>query len=568
MSLRQIVRTISGRVFGLDQKGNPVWNRNDGSQIVIDADPTTGIPSVATQSANGVVAGGNLLTYGSASGTLDPTSSAAFAASGFAGGQSNGLVGLVFGDSLSSNGFGPGGYGTTAQNPLAIADAKLGGVFKRLVNGGVSGSRTDAQLAALPGYLAATAFDVVIFGPNSVNDIDGTKGTILTSDQTIANYEASIALCFNAGVKQIWLSTVHRPSTTTIGALTAAGNTTRKWYDALDTYMRNKAKADARIKVAEYCRAACNGAGTALRTNYNLVSTDLTHLGYLGADATGTAAYTPLLQQLPFTPWDMPRFNGSYRNMLGPGSSSLQGSFAAGSGNVSFGTGITGTTCPGGLFVRRQSGDSTFTGANVASITSPVGLDGQSAQMDFTIGATGGGGGFMFGLKFYNNARANSTAYTWSDRIAISSTLCGQCYTPGTSAGSAPDFSASQAGDLVQDGTVVWQVTEIPQVGDLQLFEVDMSITANTGGASPSAWLNFIGVGAETLSYWLNYAGVNNAVAWPTSTGRFLLRAVLPVPALSSGAVKTINVLAGVQGANGATGTMQLHGASIRKYPA
>lgn len=491
---------------------------------------------------------------------------AALAASGFAGSKSNGLVALMFGDSLTSNGFGSGGYGTTAQNPVAIAEAKLGGVFKRLVNGGVSGERTSQRLAALPALLAATSFDVVIFGPNSVNDIDASKGTILTSDQTIANYEASIALCFAAGVKQVWLSTVHRPSTTTVGALTAAGDITRKWYDALDTYMRSKARSDARIKVVEYCRAACNGAGTALRTNYNQLSSDLTHIGYLGADSIA-AAYTPLLQQLPFTPWDMPRFNGSYRNMLGPGASSLQGSFASGSGGVTFGTGITGTNCPGGLFVRRQSGDTTFTGANVASVASPVGLDGQSAQMDYTIGATGGGGGFMFGLKFYNNPRANSTAYTWGDRISISSTLCGQCYTPGTSAGSAPDFSASQAGDLVTDGTAVWQITEIPQVGDLQLFEVDMSITANTGGASPWAWLNFIGVGSETLSYYLNYAGANNAVAWPTSTGRFLLRAVLPVPSLSSGAVKTINVLAGVQGANGATGTMQIHGASIRKYP-
>lgn len=500
-----------------------------------------------------------------ASGALTPASSAALAASGFAGSKSNGIVALYHGDSLVGNGFNSGG-GTTAQNPLALADAKLGGVLKRIVNGGVSGERSSQRLAALPALLAATVFDLVVLGPMSVNDIDASKGTILTSYETIANYDAMLALCFAAGVKQVWFSTVHRPSTTTVGALTAAGNVTRKWYDALDTYMRGKARSDSRIKVAEYCRAACNGAGTALRTNYNLLSSDLTHIGYLGADSIA-AAYTPLLQQLPFTPWDISRLNGNYRNLLGPGASSLQGSFSAGTGNVLFNTGITGTDCPGGISVRRQSGDSTFTGANVASIASPVGLDGRSVTMDYTIGAGGGGGGFLFGLKNYTDARANSTAYTLGHRISIgSTTLTAQCYTPGTSAASAPDFSASQAGDLVTDGTAVWQITEIPQVGDLVLVEVDMSITANTGGASPWAWVQFIGTSNETLAGYLNYAGNASAVAWPTTTGRFLLRAVMPVPALSSGAVKTINVMPGVQGANASTGTVQVHGVSVTKY--
>lgn len=485
---------------------------------------------------------------------------------------SYGLVALLFGDSLSANGFTALG-GTTAQNPVSIASAELGGVFKRIVNGGVSGTRTDAQLAALPGYLAAYSPDIVIFGPNSVNDIDSTKGTVFTSAQTIANYEACISLCLACpSVKEVWLSTVHRASTTPVGAVTVAGNATRRWYDDLDAYVRMKALSDPRIKVIEYCRAACDAAGTSLRTNYNLLSSDLTHIGYLGSRSVGNDACKAPMQQLSFTPWEMPRFNSDYRNLLGPGASSLQGSFASGSGGVTFTTGVTGTSCPGGLIARRQSSDSTATGANVASIASPVGLPGQAAQMDITIGANGGGAGFSRGQSAsgrnnYDNARANSQAYTWGERINLSSTLCAQVFTPGTSAASAPDFTGASVGDFITDGTVQWLVTEIPQVGDKLLIEVDMSITAVTGGVSPVAWIQFTDTaGNSTNATWLNYAGNANAVAWPASTGRVLLRNVIDMPVLASGSCRTILLLAGVQGANAATATIQLHGMSIRKY--
>lgn len=54
--LRQVIRTLAGVVHGLDVKGNPVWNRKDGSQIVLDADDTTGSPFVQTTTKTGTQA--------------------------------------------------------------------------------------------------------------------------------------------------------------------------------------------------------------------------------------------------------------------------------------------------------------------------------------------------------------------------------------------------------------------------------------------------------------------------------------------------------------------------------
>lgn len=56
MALRQIVRSIVGRAFGLDVTGNPLWNRKDGLQLGFDADPTTGVPTVWTRTQAGVEA--------------------------------------------------------------------------------------------------------------------------------------------------------------------------------------------------------------------------------------------------------------------------------------------------------------------------------------------------------------------------------------------------------------------------------------------------------------------------------------------------------------------------------
>jgi hypothetical protein len=62
MALRQILTTLAGVKAGLDSLGNWVLNRRDGSQIVLDADATTGVPSVYTRTAAGTEAQYDLLT--------------------------------------------------------------------------------------------------------------------------------------------------------------------------------------------------------------------------------------------------------------------------------------------------------------------------------------------------------------------------------------------------------------------------------------------------------------------------------------------------------------------------
>ena len=517
-----------------------------------------GIPATAAaQIANRVVRVGP-------DGKLDDASRAAVTASSNA--RTAKLIGVAWGDSLVANGYSTN-YATTAMNWMKVADQQLGGVFKHIYNAGVSGERTDAMVARLDAALAYNP-DVFIIGPCSVNDVDPAKGTILTATQTQANYETAFSQAFsNPSVRQVWVCTVHRPSTTYLATVSATGDAVRQWFDSMDAYVRAKAAADPRIVVIEFARAVGDSLGTALRANYNVTGSDLTHLGYLGSSAAAQAL-KPAMQRLAFTPWNIPQFGQDYRNLLGPCASALQGSFASGSGNVQAGAGITLTTAPGGVNVRRMTGDSTTTATNINALASPVSLPGQAVTLDFTIGQVAGGAGVQFGAAAtgnFDNARTNNTAYTWGSRIQLSATLCGQCLVPGTSAASLPDFSAAVPGSRVVDGSVTWLVTEIPQPGDMLLIEADMSLTANVGGVAPVVWINFVDNLGNQYASWINVANTATQIAWPTDTGRFLLRNYIPVPTMTGTAVRNVLILAGVQGQNAATGTLQVHRASINR---
>lgn len=487
------------------------------------------------------------------------------AASVSATGAFGGLGGVVLevGDSLTDNGFfsESNGRGTTAQSICGGAWAELGGPFKRFAAGGVSGENTEEILARLPGLLSQWNPDVVVFGPNSVNDMDDG----FTPERTIAADAAAINMASNhPSVHQVVVMTVHPTDSSNMETATAGGATRRKWYAKVNDHKRSiAANSGGRILLIDFGSVVSKADGSGPRTNW---SVDGTHMTYLGASEASRLAVKPVLSKLKLSgAWEMPHSAVDHSNLMGPFASQMQGDNASGTNGYLNSTGVTGQG-PNGITGRRQTGDTTSSGV-ASSIASPVGLAGQSAQMVATIGQAGGAVGFAFGQENatanrYDNTRANSTAYTFGHRILVSSTLCGQVFTAGTSAASAPDFTGVEPGDMVTDGTVVWLITKRPVAGMVIDVSVDCSISSVTTGAQVSALLT-ITDGTLSFDRWINYAGTTT-LPWPTTfdSSRRLLRQRFTIPS-TLGSIRTARVNAIVMGANGAGATLQVHRVAI-----
>lgn len=470
---------------------------------------------------------------------------------------------LEIGDSLTDNGFfsEANGRGTVAQSICASAWAELGGPFKRFAAGGVSGENTEEILARVPGLLALWNPSVVVFGPNSVNDMDDgfTPERTITADTSAIN----LALAYPS-VQQVIIMTVHPTDGSNLETATAGGATRRKWYAKVNAHKRAIAEASGgRIMLIDFGSIVSKADGSGPQTGW---SPDGTHMSFLGANEASRLAVKPVVSKLRFSSaWDMPANAVDASNMLGPVASQLQGDNASGTNGYVNNAGVTGQG-PNGVAARRFSGDSTSTGV-ASSIVSPVGLAGRSAQIAATIGQNGGAVGFAFGqensaLNRYDNPRANSTAYTHGHRILVSDTLCGQVFTPGTSASSAPDFTGVEPGDMVTDGTVVWFITKRPVAGMVVDVSVDCSILSVSGGGQVSAHLT-ITDGTLSFDRWINYAGTTT-YTWPTTfdSSRRLIRQRFTVPT-TLGSIRIFRVIPLVFGPNGATSTLQVHRVAI-----
>lgn len=465
---------------------------------------------------------------------------------------------LEIGDSLTDNGFfsGANGRGTVAQSICASAWAELGGPFKRFAAGGVSGENTEEILARVPGLLSAWNPSVVVFGPNSVNDMDDG----FTSARTIAADTAAIDLALaHPSVQKVIIMTVHPTDASNLEVATSA--TRRKWYAAVNAHKRAKAAASGgRIMLIDFGATVSKADGSGPQPNW---SPDGTHMNFLGASEASRLAVKPVVSKIKFaSQWEMPASSVDFTNMAGPIASQLQGDNASGAAGYLNTTGMTGQG-PNGLTARRFSGDSASTGV-ASSIASPIGLAGRSAQLVATLGQNGGGAGFAFGqensaLNRYDNARANSTVYTAGHRILVSATLCGQAFTAtGTSAASPPDFTGVEPGDMVTDGTVVWLITKRPVAGMVVDVAVDCSILDVTGGAQVSVMAS-IADGVLSYDRWINYAGTTT-FTWPTTfdSSRRLLRQRFTIPS-DLGSIRTFRIIPMVMGANGAVATLQVH---------
>lgn len=470
---------------------------------------------------------------------------------------------LEIGDSLTESGFlsEANGRSTVAQSLLGTAWAELGGPFKRFACGGVSGENTEEILARVPGLLAQWNPSVVVFGPNSVNDMDDG----FTPERTIAADLAAINLALKwPGVAQVIIMTIQTTDSSNLETATAGAATRRKWYSAVNAHKKAvAASSGGRVLLIDVNRVVSTANGNSMQAGF---SADGTHLTFLGAAEVSRLAAKPVLAKLKFlSQWDMPANATDHTNMMGPYASAMQGDNASGANGYVASTGLTGQG-PNGVVPRRASGDATSTGT-VTSIASPVGLNGRSIQVVASIGQAGGGVGVAFGQEQsarnrFDNARANSTAYTYGERILISTTLCGQVFTAGTSAAAAPDFTGVVPGDMVADGTVVWLVTKRPVAGMVVDTAIDCSIFGVTGGAQVSAHLT---IADGTLSYdrWLNYAGTAT-FSWPSTfdSSRRLLRQRFTIPA-DLGSIRTFRFIPMVMGANGAAATLQVHSVAL-----
>lgn len=479
-----------------------------------------------------------------------------------------GGVAVQFGDSLTANGYIDSTQSTTCQNWLQHASAKAGGVIRRFINAGVSGQNTEQILARVAGVLSANNPDLVVFGPNSVNDL----AQVFTSARSIVALRAAFDLARTwPSVRAMCVTTVHPTNTQNLAGVGGDGG--RAWYRDVNAFVEAYARTYD-IPLLPAYQVFTNADGSAIRSGYSVAAGDGVHWSYQGAFEFG-AAITPTISKLSSRVWESLSSANDARNMLGPWATALQGSNASGANGVSSGTGATITSAPNGMFARRFTGDSTATGT-VTSIASPVGLPGQSAQMVCTLGADAGAIGIGFGHEVssrnrFDNARASSQAYTYGERIAINARYCAQVFTPGTSAAAgaaataAVDaLNAAPLGGYVQDGTVVWQVTYRPQITDRITLIADVSLdTLTSGSGDLEIWCTAFDSAANNYTTYINYCGATTQSPWPTrvdSKRRLLINEFsLGGQGSTLVDVRTMAVYALFRGANGAQGTIQLH---------
>lgn len=397
--------------------------------------------------------------------------------------QAKNDVMLGIGDSLMDRGW-TTSETTRASNWIHLANCLAGAPFYP-VDAGVSGETTAQILARVPAAIDDNNPAMIIFGPNSVNDISGS----VPSATTISNLQAMFDLGVRSGAIVI-ICTVH-DGTSGAALNAAASNYHRKWYREVNTFIRNYASSNP-VYLHDFAAIFNDPAAGGPKSGFDQAA-DGRHLSFRGSYRQAQALYNNILSKLPSIKRNIDsRFNP--RNMLAP-FGAVVGNNATTVNGFLLGTGASGTG-PNAWGYRRDSGDavSTIDGtAGVTANTADVGLGGNKATITVTAGGDGKGGGFAIpqngATKRFSNPRANTTAYTWGDRIAIDSTRSATVFAAGTSAGSAPDFTGLVAGDTVVDGTVTWMVTDRPKAGDKLRVLVDFDATLSSGSGGVFAWV-------------------------------------------------------------------------------
>lgn len=469
---------------------------------------------------------------------------------------------LLIGDSLIDRGFTTSDV-TRASCWAHIANCMAGAPFYP-VNGGVSGQTTEQILARVPGLISTYKPALIILGPNSVNDLSNT----FTSARTIAALTSMFNQCLASGALVV-VQTVH-DGTLASPLSTAASNYQRKWYKDVNAFIRSYAASKAVILhdfAAIYNEPTTGGAKSGFDQNG-----DGRHLSFRGSYYVSKSLYDRVFSKLPARLLRNPhRFDP--RNLLAPFGACV-GNNATGTNGFLLGTGATGTG-PNAWQYRRDVGDavSTIDGTAGTTANADKAIGGNKATVTVTAGGDGKGGGIAIpqngATKRFTNAWASGTAYTYGDRISIDSTRAATVFTPGTSAGTAPDFTGLVAGDTLVDNGVTWMVTDRPKPGDKLrvLCDFDATLVSGTGGVFLSINVTD-SAGTTTLATLCNSTTGSDFTAYgpypdfSPYTSRTTFRHEFTLPS-NIAAVGELSLRLFFVGANGAQCTINCYGASV-----
>lgn len=469
---------------------------------------------------------------------------------------------LILGDSLADRGF-TSSETTRASNWAHVANCMAGAPFYP-INGGVSGETTEQILARTPGLISTYRPALIIVSPISVNDLNNT----FASARTITALTSIFNACLQSGATVV-VNTVH-DGTLASPLSTAASNYQRKWYKDVNAFIRSYAASHAVILhdfAAIYNDPAAAGAKSGFDQNG-----DGRHLSFRGSYYVAKSLYDKVFSKLPVRSLRNPhRFDP--RNLLAPFGAAV-GNNATGTAGFLLGTGATGTG-PNAWQYRRDTGDavSTIDGTAGTTANADKAIGGNKATVTVTAGADGKGGGIAIpqngATKRFTNAWATGVAYTYGDRIAIDSTRAATVFAPGTSAGTAPDFTGLVAGDTLVDNGVTWMVTDRPKPGDKLrvLIDFDATLVSGTGGVFLSINVTD-SAGTTTLATLCNSTTGSDFTAYgpypdfSPYTSRTTFRHEFTLPS-NIAAVGELSLRLFFVGANGAQCTINCYGASV-----
>jgi lysophospholipase L1-like esterase len=281
MSLRQIIKTIVGSAFGLDKSGNPVWNRIDGSQIVLEADATTGVPGLRTTTSptqGSVETSGSIQLLNTIGQPLSMT------------GQLLGNIGrrtVILGDSRTQQNYDQMATAITGrprwfclsqclsgQRLDLINNAGVNGQFVADMLARVSGSALGAGFGALGDASTAVASSPGVLGlaPDIVI-VNGGYNDIFGNGATAAATYATVVQIFNAVVKAgalLIVCTVAPPNSAASGYTPTRAAELRVYNNLLIAY----ANATRGVYLADFYAALTNPNGTTASASLEGVATD------------------------------------------------------------------------------------------------------------------------------------------------------------------------------------------------------------------------------------------------------------------------------------------------------